>query len=122
MSYAEKILALRRRTKAHQYASDFKDDVGLSIEPRDVKVEARLFRHRQDKSFTITLLDRRKEKGDVALTLDLEQYSRPKIGKVALFTLDGKEAEIAAEVADGRMKLVIPPRQGDVASLLILTP
>ena len=92
MSYAEKILALRRRTKAHQYASDFKDDVGLSIEPRDVKVEARLFRHRQDKSFTITLLDRRKEKGDVALTLDLEQYSRPKIGKVALFTLDGKEA------------------------------
>ena len=122
MSYAEKILALRRRTKAHQYASDFKDDVGLSIEPRNVKVEARLFRHRQDKSFTITLLDRRKEKGDVALTLDLEQYSRPKIGKVALFTLDGKEAEIAAEVADGRMKLVIPPRQGDVASLLILTP
>jgi len=122
VKHCKQILALRRKTKEHQYQSDFKDDVGLSIEPQDIKVEAKIFRHRRNKSFTITLLDRRREKSAITLTIDLGLYGEPRIGKVTLFTLDGGETPVEPKVSAGKLTLVVPPRSGDVASLLILTP
>ena len=65
---------MARRCKLLVDPSDFKDTMGLGQLP--AKVEAKVFRHREGKSLTITLLDRRSEQRPFDVTLEAEGYGR----------------------------------------------
>ncbi len=118
VQYVRRLIALRQQVKADLYASDFRDEIGVGVLP--AHVSAKLFRRRDGGSLTVNLLDRRpgkKEGFDLSLDLASQDFFRP--GAATLYELDAHPTVLTAEMSPGRLILKIPPREGDVAAIVI---
>ena len=118
VEWLKKLIGLRQRIKAHLYASDFRDTVGLG--PLPPKVEAKLFAHRERKSLTITLLDRRQEHRPFDVTLDASRYETDRVRSATLHKLQGT-AELRLRLADGKLIVTIPPLAAQVGAVVLET-
>lgn len=119
VEWLKKLIGLRQRIKGHLYASDFRDTLGLG--PLPAKVEAKLFRHRERRSLTITLLDRRQDQKQFELGIDAATCGIRKIGVTTLHKLEGS-AELRPGQSGGTIRVKIPPLGSQVGALIIETP
>jgi hypothetical protein len=116
--YMRDLIALRKRIKDDLYASSFRDEIGLGPLPRGV--EAKIFRHDEGKSLTLTLLDRRPEKAAFDLDLDPVALDIAPPSNATLYTLDGRETPFVPQPGDnGRFTLTIPARQANPAAVVL---
>jgi len=116
--YLRSLIALRKRIKGDLYRSSFKHTVGLGELPHGV--EARLFRHDEGSSLTITFLDRRENKDAFTLDVDAARHGVDGLSKATLYTLDGGEVDVRVEsLDDGRIRLVVPGREGIPAAVIL---
>ena len=115
IEYMKKLIGLRKKIKGDLYQSDFEDEIGLG--PLPERVEARIFRHREGKSLTITLLDRREEKTPFSMKVDCAQHGlSPKRAK--LFTL-GEDAELEVSQAGKETDIALPEYEGIPAAIIL---
>jgi hypothetical protein len=116
--YLRRLIALRQKVKADLYASDFRDEIGLG--PLPEKVEARLFRHREGRSLTVNLLDRRSlPKAPFELSIDLAKSSFVQPAKVTLFEFEGGQMSLSSTNRQETLLVQVPPLNGEVASISI---
>lgn len=105
--YLRRLIALRQQVKADLYASDFRDTIGLGPLPENVY--AKLFRRRDGQSLTLNLVDRRQgEKQPLGLTIDLGKHDFANPGAATLYDLDGRQTQLTAQLAQGKLSLKVP--------------
>ena len=118
MQYLRQLIALRQRIKAQLYSSDFRDEIGLG--PMPDKVAAKLFRERQGKSLTVTLVDRRAgSKNPFELTLDLAAQDAASAGRATLYELNGTARSLAVKQHERQAVIEVPPLSGEAAAIVI---
>jgi hypothetical protein len=118
MQYLKQLIALRQRIKDQLYASDFRDEIGLG--PMPDKVYAKVFRHRQAKSLTVTLIDRRAAlRKPFELTLDLSVHGVGSANKVILYELGGAARPLATKQQGRKLILQVPSLVGEAAAIVI---
>jgi len=118
IQYLRQLIALRQRIKGQLYASDFRDEIGLG--PIPDKVYAKVFRHRQAKSLTVTLVDRRAAATKpFELAIDLSMHDVASANKAVLYELGGAARPLATKRRDRKITLEIPPLVGEVAAVVI---
>ncbi|MGO8814437.1 MAG: DUF6259 domain-containing protein [Terriglobia bacterium] len=118
MQYLKQLIALRQRIKDQLYASDFRDEIGLG--PMPAKVYAKVFRHRQAKSLTVTLIDRRAAlRKPFELTLDLSVHDVGSANKVILYELGGAARPLATKQQGRKLTLQVPSLVGEAAAIVI---
>ena len=116
--YLRSLIALRKRIKGDLYSSSFKHTVGLGDVPEGV--EARLFRHDEGRSLTVTFLDRRKSKDAFALEVDAARQGINGLSKATLYTLESGETEVQLQsLDDGLIRLTVPAREGIPAAVIV---
>ncbi len=116
VEWLKKLVGLRARIKSDLYASDFQDTLGLG--PLPAKVEAKIFRHHQGKSLTVTLLDRREPQEPYELTIDAARYGIKQAPAAKLYKFEG-EADLKPRLAQGKLTLTIPPLGEQVGAVVV---
>jgi hypothetical protein len=118
MQYMRQLIALRQRIKDQLYASDFRDEIGLG--PMPDKVYAKVFRHRQGKSLTVTLVDRRAAlRKPFELSIDLSMHDVAAANKVILYELGGAARPLARKQQGRKLTMEVPALVGEPAAIVI---
>lgn len=117
MQYLKQLIALRQRIKDPLYDSDFRDEIGLG--PMPEKVYAKLSHHRQGKSLTVTLVDRRAAvKQPFELTIDLAANGAASASRATLYEF-GAARVLPTKPQGGKLRLEIPPLSSEAAAIVI---
>jgi hypothetical protein len=118
MLYLRDLIALRQKIKADLYRSSFRDEQGLSPPPEGVY--AKVFRHDEGKSVTVTLVDRRGKKDAMAVGVDPAALGfAGGMTKATLYTLGGEPSNLmVAAAADGKLTVEVPPRTTAPAAIV----
>jgi hypothetical protein len=111
------LIALRQRIKGDLYASSFRDDLGIGPLPN--KVEAMVFRHDAGESLTVTIVDRRQDKAEMALTLDATTLDAEGLQRATLYTFDGQELDVEVAQEGEVLQLTVPRRQHNAAAVIV---
>lgn len=117
MIYLRDLIALRQKIKGDLYRSSFRDEIGLG--PLPANVYAKVFRHDEGKSVTVTLVDRREKKDAMIVSIDpaLLHVGAPK--KAVLFTLGAEAVELGiGPGAGGAAAVEVPARQAAPAAVV----
>ena len=118
MNYLKELIALRQKIKAQLYASDFRDEIGLGPIPE--KVYAKIFRHRQGKSLTVTLVDRRApRRRPFKLTVNASLHDVAAVNKATLYQFGGAAHPLTVNEQGKRLVLEIPVLTSDAAAIVI---
>jgi hypothetical protein len=116
--YLRQLIALRQAVKADLYASDFRDELGLSSLPEGV--HAKLFRHREGRSLTVNVLDRRPlPRPPFELSIDLARNRFTSPAKSTLFEVGGGQTNLVSTVQNELLSVRIPPLKGEAAVILL---
>ena len=116
--FMKDMIALRQQIKANLYASSFRDELGLGKLPE--KVEAKVFRHNNGRSITITLLDHRADKSPVALAIDAAALHVRQLRDATICMMDGTDAKLDLSTLEGgRAEILLPPRKAVAAAIVI---
>ena len=114
--YMKDLIGLRKAIKGELYRSHFRDEIGLG--PRPDRVEAKVFRHVEGTSLTVTLIDRRQTKEAFTLTVDLGKHGVGNVENGDLYTFEGTR-KIEVEKSPEGLTLRVPPREHQVAAIII---
>jgi hypothetical protein len=117
MIYLRSLIALREKVRAWWYRSSFRDEVGLGRLPENV--HAKVFRHDKGTSVTVALVDRRKVKDALTVSIDTAALELGGLGTAALFTLDGRRTELKVQRAGGKSSVAVPARKADPAVIVL---
>jgi hypothetical protein len=118
MNYLKELIALRQKIKAQLYGSDFRDEIGLGPIPE--KVYAKIFRHRQGKSLTVTLVDRRApRRRPFKLTVNPSLHDVAAVNKATLYQFGGAAHPLTVNEQGKRLVLEIPVLTSDAAAIVI---
>ena len=115
--YVRDLIGLRQRIKGDLYASSFRDDLGIG--PLPDKVEAKVFRHDEGRSLTVTIVDRREHKAEMALTLDAATLDVDGMQRATLYTFDGQELEAKVVQEGEALRLTVPARLHNAAAVIV---
>ncbi len=116
--YLKQLIALRQQVKGQLYNSDFRDEIGLG--PLPDKVLAKIFRHRQSTSLTISLVDRRTgPKKPFVLTVDLAKHGLNAARGATLYQFGGTTGKPLLRQVNGKVQMDIPPLEGEAAAVVV---
>ena len=115
--YMRKLIALRQEIKGDLYASSFRDEIGLGSLPQ--QVEAKVFRHDQGRSLTITVVDRRQDKMATILTLDASKLDVQPMTRATLYTLGGEQTQLNIVAEGSVLRIKLPKRQENCGAVIL---